>query len=452
MAKPRSNAAAAEYWARSILAEDPPDAIDVNSVGVKNQRIPITRDAQGDVTAWGIRTDVTSFHWYPMGQIFRDEHGVVRRVVVNADSYPSKGWADTPSDQWAATSSAKVYVEKLNAERGGRERVTVEELPLTDSHLPGPSNMLRVRPQPLDPEPSREFRIEVPPFFNATNPGPEPVKDPHGCVAGRVEEYEYEQDEHIGSSPEYALQDQAYVVRMEGDYGISYSMRPGDRPRVTERGMMFVARAYNGLLVYGSTAYTHDSPEAVPYRNRPDERHSGLKSGVTYKQCSHCAAFDVVHGRWSHRMFGPAWGRGRGKGWKQYSELIAAHGDEDGWRDARREAVRESRRRRAEHAEWTERNFIPLGAVSTDRWGLPLLPHGYAMRKDADVHFKLKRERERQERRRQREAEERQRERDRIARFTARMRARRRPSFEVLAAEAAANLASLRTNGSQEIT
>jgi hypothetical protein len=442
MAKPRTNADAAEYWARSILSEDPPDPIDVNSVGVKVERLPLPLGANGE-PVYGSRTVVTSFSWYPMGVILRDEHGVVRRVVVNADRYPSRGFASTPTDQWNVTSSAKTYVDQLNAERGGRERVAVEELPLSDSHLPGPSNRLQVRPTPSDPEPCTDFAIRVPPFFNATNPGPEPVKDPHGCVAGTIEEYEYVQTEHLHSDPQYALDDQAYTVRMDGDYGISYRMRPADVTHVTERGTMVVERSYTGSLVYGSAAYARDSTEVVPFRSRPTDPYAGLKSGITYMQCHHCAAFDVVHKRWSDRMYGPPWGRGRGKGWQRYCEMIAEHGSEDGWRDARREALRERRRRLAEHGEWVERNFIPLSAVSKDRWRLPLLPDGYAMRKDAAAHFKSEREAARRKRALQRDMERRARERAAVERFAARMRARRRPSFESLAAEAAANLASL---------
>jgi hypothetical protein len=254
MAKPRTNADAAEYWARSILSEDPPDPIDVNSVGVKVERLPLPLGANGE-PVYGSRTVVTSFSWYPMGVILRDEHGVVRRVVVNADRYPSRGFASTPTDQWNVTSSAKTYVDQLNAERGGRERVAVEELPLSDSHLPGPSNRLQVRPTPSDPEPCTDFAIRVPPFFSATNPGPEPVKDPHGCVAGTIEEYEYVQTEHLHSDPQYALDDQAYTVRMDGDYGISYRMRPGRRhARHGARRRWWSSVRTRGSLVYGSAA------------------------------------------------------------------------------------------------------------------------------------------------------------------------------------------------------
>ena len=404
MAKPRTNYDACAYWADSILEDEPRARIEVNSIIVAN-----------DV--------VYSFgHHYPMGMAVRDDNGRVRTVILNADFYPSRGFANTPGDQSNVRSLAHDAVSRA------KWRIEVKMLYLSGYSLDSRRGV-QVRPRADDPEPDWAY-MEVPTYFHANDPGPEPVDDGVGCIAGTSETFEAQDDSYIWGDREIAVQDQAYVLEDRN------APPPGAFPTNVGTG------TYAGYR-HAFITTTHWGEEDSQYR-----WNSELPSGDTYRQCPHCAAFQARHKRWHVQMFGPAWGRDRDRGWKLYSEMIAQHGDERGWREARREDWRRVRRAREAHKAWIARNYIPLDAVSTVRVNGVSVPKvdndGFAYYKDAEAYWKRQRDAERAERRRQRAHEARLREQRQLERFKRGMRRRRRPGFIELANEATNTLVSMR--------
>lgn len=172
------------------------------------------------------------------------------------------------------------------------------------------------------------------------------------------------------------------------------------------------------------------------------------------KQCPCCRAHRNAHRAWHERMFGPAWGRGRGKGYAQMSEQIERYGSVDAWREARRADLARVRAGRKARAAWVSRNFIPLHAVSRDKHGVPILRDGYALNKDRDAYFKSERARVREQRREAKIAIRHARERERVLRFHERMerarQRRRERSFEGTVQRVLVNLRELRTNNELE--
>jgi hypothetical protein len=367
----------------------------------------------------------------------------VVRVILNADHYPHRGWASTPVDQGNVEREAKEAVRELNSRRPIRDRIVIERLPLTDSHI-GP---FPVRPRDDDPEPPNHSHIEIPLAFHASDPGPEPVDDGVGCIAGRTEVYECQTEGSLwGVAEEIAQDDQAYTL--DNSVGIlRRAPEPGDflvLHRYTvgegERRTLYARRMEMATLVWGSSSHEY---EWFRHHERP--------ANVTYKQCPHCATFAARHEAWYVRMHGQRWGRGRGQGWRVYCEMIERFGDTEGWRTARREDYRRVRRERKEHKAWFERNHIPLSAISKDRDGLPRMRDGYVLRKDAEAYFLAQRNEQRHQQRQRREAERRERERRQIERFKRRVQRRLDKTFERTAQRVAAELATLRTiNDSSE--
>jgi hypothetical protein len=83
------------------------------------------------------------------------------------------------------------------------------------------------------------------------------------------------------------------------------------------------------------------------------------------------------------------------RGYLEYATNMARFGSEKAWREARREDFRATKRMRERHADWHERNHIPLSSVrraSTLRRGggpglVPKLDKdGYPFRKDEVTH------------------------------------------------------------------
>lgn len=438
--KPRTNDDAAWYWAQSMLADEPPSSIDVNSVGVGTRRIPYGRAETGE-QLWVSHTRITSFGWYPMGVIVRDPDGRVVRVVTNRDQYPSKGYASTPTDQGSVDRWARDAVSELNRHRPKSRRIKVEDIPLTGTHLyyhDGPNDHVPSIPREDDPKPP-DYRREIPRVFRAPNPGPEPVDDGVGCIAGRVEWYEYEDIDWISGEKELAAQDQAYVLASEpggyrmpqpGDFIIEYSSEYSSSLKAHRAGVDTI------------TWVTND-----PHTARHDQGLTG-----TVKRCPHCERFDARHRDWKARMHGgydSHWNKH--KGYALRCELLGRYGDEEGWREEwRRQGKREYAARKA-RSEWVKRNFIPFESVGLDEWGIPRLRDGYALRKDSDLYFACERAKARRERQRQRQAEAAARERERIEKFKERVRRARQDPFIVSAQNVANTLAQIgNRNDSQE--
>lgn len=394
MAKPRTNAQAADYWAEGILALEPQAHITVNSVRV-----------EGD---W-----IYSFgHHFPMGVIERTESGRVKRVLLNRDSYTgTSGWANTGGDQSSVAMAAREAIER------SRRSIELESVYLSTYALGGQRGQIRTIPRDGDPEPPWPY-LEVPTYFFRTDPGPEPVQDRTNCVAGHAEDYSYQDVEYLTSvSPQGA---ELHV-----------------RPYWYSNGSMHAhyLSAKNGRIEWG---------EAQGWWQHYDHK----PAGVEYKQCPCCASFQSVHGRWHERMHGSRWHHSNNAqyGYENFCELMDTYGSEANWREARREDWRRVQRGRQAHRDWIERNYIPLSAVSRGKYGVPkLAPGGYALRKDEAAYFLAKRNAERAERRRERQREAEERYRRQVERYKRGIRRRRRPTFEQRARDIVCELNGLAT-------
>ena len=358
--KPRTNADAVNFWAAHALVDDSQaNSGDTNS-------IVITRDV---VYSFGMH--------YPMGRIARNVHGRCVEIILNADYYPCRGFASTPNDQWNVKIAAE-DVRKLDP------RITVRTVWLSSYNLP---HGIQIQPRANDPEPPARVQREVPKRFTAFEPGPEPVdRESHLCVAGRVEEYSY-QDDHM----------------LIGDYR--------GRGIVVRKGRwLYERKSYNGTIVWGSE----------PHRPHQDR--------VTYKQCPHCATFQLRHRIWTVLMRGgyhPQTYK-KVKGWDSYQAQLHAHGGWEGWLEAWRADNRRVSEAREAREQWVKRNHIPLDYCSRDAHNVPrLTKDGYALRKDESRYFHERRAILRMQRKAQREAEEAARYRRQVERFKSRVRARR---------------------------
>lgn len=405
MAKPRTNYDAVQYWADSILEREPRASLDVNS-------IVIARDT---VYSFG-------YH-YPMGRIIRDEKGRARRVVLNSDYYPSRGFASTPTDQGNTESAARNAVAKL------RHKCRLEFKPLSGYKL---TNGVACRPKPGDPEMTWPW-MEVPRVFHASDPGPEPVKDPEGCIAGTYEEYGYQAEDMI------LLSDDA----RPWEWTVWHRYSSGERTTKYP----YVRRMHNGFIYWGL------NHSRGPWGVREDEDWTRFQSehpgaDIDFKQCPHCLAFERVLGDWGSKYHG-GWARRWRHGWKLYSEMIDTYGSVEGWRDAYRADWRRVVSTRKAIKAWIERNHMPLSAVDTDEHRIPILDaDGYPLRKNSERYFREVRERDRQTRRHQREAEEQARIRRHAHRLyerrQSRVQRRRELSFEGTADRVARELRDLR--------
>lgn len=406
MAKPRTNYDAAQYWADSILTNEPAPALDVNSV-------QISRDA---IYSFG--------HHYPMGKIFRNEDGSVRRVVLTSDYYPSRGFASTPTDQGNVHACAAEAVSKLR-------NVELEFAPLSDYKF---KSGIPCKPKASDPPLERPY-IEVPRVFHASDPGPEPVKTGEGCVAGTFEEYSYQSDRHVFLDLAIDL-----PKAWEWTFARHYTIGADEQPRVS----IYKRTMHNGFIYHGVNQ--HSGPWGAPL----DEQWADFQSthpgaDVHYVQCEHCAAFDKLHARWHGLYHGAGYGNRRQQGWRLYCEMLETYGSVEDWREAYREEWRRVRNGRKYIEGWIERNFIPLTAVSHDSDGIPILDeNGHAMRKDSEAYFKKQRRAERARRRLEREAEDNARLRRRARRVIERRERRRAETFIGRADRVANELRTLR--------
>jgi hypothetical protein len=400
LAKPRTNADAASYWAEGILSREPQPHITVNSVHV-----------EGD---W-----IYSFgHHFPMGVIERTEGGRVRRVLINHDSYTGpSGWANTGADQSSVAHAARDAISRASW------KIELASVYLSTYALGGQRGQIPVIPREGDPEPPWPY-LEIPTYFFRRDPGPEPVQDRTNCIAGREEVYEYQEDVYLLLAREPQPQDFTLYHRykIDGEW--------------TNGHQLYARRSFVGRIVWGESRHAWEHYE-----------YKGTPAGVEYKQCPCCKVFQDEHQRWSERMHGHRWSRDHNAqyGYEHYVEYIGQFGTERAWREARREDWRRVQRGRKAHREWVERNFIPLSAVSRGKYSVPkLAPGGYALRKDEYAYFQAKRDAERRERRRQREREAHERYLRQLDRFKRGVRRRRKPSFEQRAIALAAELASMR--------
>jgi hypothetical protein len=318
--QPRTNEEAAEYWADGILARESMGYLTVNSVILR------------DDTIYSFGTH------YPMAKIIRDSQGRARRVVLNSDRYPSRGFANTPWDQ----SNVKRAVE----DRAGRVRhkIVVEQLPLSDYNVWPP---LRLRPVENDIEPDPYPQTEVPVYFEAWNPGPEPVDDGEGCIADTREPHTFS-DTMFVSEDDVREDDE----RLGGDFESAIGKR------------IYVRRKTEGFVEYRRE---HPNHWDLQRAREEDPR-------IELKQCPHCLAFAQRHRKWDIQMNGGYdWVNGRHRhiqGFAKHQELRRKFGGEQGWRAARLEDYRRVRRLKKLRAEWEARNYCTLSEAPTDRHGI----------------------------------------------------------------------------------
>lgn len=419
MPKPRSNQEACAYWADGILTREAQPHIEVNSIKVR-----------GDI--------VYSFGThFPMGIIVRAESGRCTKVIITSDRWGAGGFANTNGDIWTCKSEAQARVEGT--------RIKLVELPLTD-HNTGP---IRCVPRADDPEPERYWRTEVPTYFYASDPGPEPVKSDEGCIAGTREEYEAQTDSYVCANLDLYADDQEYVTAF-GTYH-ARDLTPGAWLYRKDGGSIYTRQMENHATVWGE-----EKSDWQHFNNR----HEPIPRNVTYKQCPHCATFDAIHERWSLRYHGKPWGRGSGRGYKLHSEMMARFGSEEGWREGRKADWARVKAGRQAWQEWFDRNHIPHSAITAKRAPngpyVPVMTNdGHATRKDQEAYFRRQRQAERDQRRVKRMLEAELRRRRQVERFIARARLAQKPKFETVASHLAGELVqmnmTLRTNDSQEV-
>lgn len=408
MAKPRTNADAASYWADGILALEPQPTLDVNSVQVR-----------GDI--------VYSFgRHFPMGMIQRNAKGQCVRVLINKDHYTgANGFANTGSDQ------SNVYSEALARVSRSRRKIELQRVYLSSYALDREGGV-RVRPYEGDPEPPWPS-MEIPLYFTATDPGPEPVKDPRGCWNGHRHTVGAMTRELVNPD-QLRPNDSPAFYDSERD---AIDSAP-TRARSVLEHIKAIEPRFSYITVMRWTVTVTD------YIDTSNTYWAQRESGVKTEQCPHCNAFDRVHHAWHVRMFGTGYGRGREQGWSQYQKFIEQFGDERGWREARREDYRRVRRGRETHAEWVERNHIPLDYVSATN-GIPNYDsEGYPLRKDEHAYRRAQRATKRRERALVRAHAAREREQRQLERFRRGMRRRRRPNFFEVAAETTNTLVEIR--------
>jgi hypothetical protein len=182
-----------------------------------------------------------------------------------------------------------------------------------------------LQPNPEDPRPAY-FHRTIPKPYIVSDPGPEPVKDPEGCIAGTTWEGEYEE---LG----YAWDDSPTISKPSHLHRIKI----GDNIRVEQAA---IERVY-----YGSERYRWGG---------------SLPAGHEYKQCPHCKAFDVVHDAWYERYNGSRWGRrfDNGNGYKLYAEMMERFGSLEAWQEGYLQDFRARRAYLKADREWVQRNRV----------------------------------------------------------------------------------------------
>ena len=157
---------------------------------------------------------------------------------------------------------------------------------------------MRLEPDENDPRPTRVDRT-IPKPFTTVDPGPEPVKNDEGCMAGQLVT-----TEHVDELVEVwrtDMKDDDEFVKVVRESGIGSS----DYDKVQVR------RSWNSHVYVGEGAQSYQDEG---WRERAGAAYSSSfvingDETVTYVQCSHCKAFDTVHENWRYRMHGDRYSR-----------------------------------------------------------------------------------------------------------------------------------------------
>jgi hypothetical protein len=233
---------------------------------------------------------------------------------------------------------------------------------------------VRLTPSEDDPRPTRVER-SIPKPFVTSDPGPEPVKNEEGCIAGQLVT-----TEHVNELVE------VWFTDMKGDDEFVKVLRESgtgnhDYDRVQVR------RSWNTHVYVGEGAQSYQDEG---WREQAGAAYSSSyvingDETVTYVQCSHCKDFDTVHENWRYRMHGDRYSRRFDEpgGYAVYVDMIERFGSEDEWQDAYIQDFRERRIYLQTEREWDQRNRVPFYD------GITVDSDGYAQRKGGPSKAKL---------------------------------------------------------------
>lgn len=227
---------------------------------------------------------------------------------------------------------------------------------------------VRMTPDANDAQPARVDRT-VPKPFHSTDPGPEPVKNDEGCVAGQLVT-----TEHIGETVEVWRKDM-----QDGDEFIEVATESGmgnsDYDRVK------VKRSWNSHVYIGESAHAYQDEGWFDLDDNHSRHNSRFTNddgeNVEYVQCSHCKDFDTVHENWRYRMHGERYSRRFDEpgGYSVYAKMIDMYGTPEAWREAYLTDLHERKAYLKADREWDQRNRVPFYD------GIIVDSHGYAQRK-----------------------------------------------------------------------
>src|SRR3954471_5754607 len=241
---------------------------------------------------------------------------------------------------------------------------------------------VRLAPDADDPRPTRVER-SIPKPFHATDPGPEPVKDPEGCVAGqRVT------TEHVNEVVKIFRKDMREDDELVEVVSQSESMSIGDLYDFVE-----VRRSWNSHVYIGEGAqYYQDEGWSELTGIRYSSRFTNDDGeSVEYVQCSHCKDFDAVHERWRYQMYGERYSRrfDQPGGYAIYAAMMQQYGTQEAWQQAYKADYHARRAYLKAEREWDQRNRVPFYE------GIIVDSNGYAQRDGGPSKKKLnKHERE----------------------------------------------------------
>lgn len=203
-------------------------------------------------------------------------------------------------------------------------------------------------PDPSDPEPEY-FSRTIPKPYAIDDPGPEPVKDSEGCIAGELIEQEWADYDTIHTDSDYYRPTpQQYVSKrvMYGDklYRVKHT---AGVERVFYGEKSAAGHDVNWLEFVGHVTWsTHVTVDG---------------KGYDYVQCPHCKAFDVIHAKWNAQYNGSYWPRNHAnQGYRQMVEFLERFGSVEAWHEAYLADFRERKAYLKAQREWNDRNRTPF--------------------------------------------------------------------------------------------
>lgn len=230
-----------------------------------------------------------------------------------------------------------------------------------------------MKPDPNDPRPGWQRR-SIPRPFEIQDPGPEPVKNPDGCIAGTMTEEPWQDYK--------TLHEWRYMAPDTPSAGHHVSLRfyPDGSGPVKMEHVAGIERIFYGE----SSSYYNDKlwGEHTGKGWNAGQSHNG----VEYKQCPHCRRFDAIHERWNRIENGDWYSPGKGvdqHAHKTMREMLAKYGTFEAWREAYLTDLRAVRANNKALKEWEQRNRVAFfdGMIVDD--------HGYAERPSKSQQRKL---------------------------------------------------------------